>query len=72
MLKHRVIPTLLIQDDALVKTIKFSAPKYIGDPYDDKEKLEREERKKNKASVVWRSVSYPKSVPTRSIVFSKK
>ena len=47
-------------------------PKYIGDPYDDKEKLEREERKKNKASVVWRSVSYPKSVPTRSIVFSKK
>jgi cyclase len=32
MLKIRVIPTLLLRDDALVKTVKFSKPSYIGDP----------------------------------------
>lgn len=32
MLKHRVIPCLLIRDGGLVKTIRFSDPKYIGDP----------------------------------------
>jgi len=32
MLKTRVIPTLLLKDDALVKTVKFSKPSYIGDP----------------------------------------
>ena len=32
MLKTRVIPTLLLRDDALVKTVKFSKPSYIGDP----------------------------------------
>jgi cyclase len=32
MLKKRVIPVLLLQNDALVKTIKFNNPRYIGDP----------------------------------------
>ena len=32
MLKSRVIPCLLIQDGELVKTLKFSDPKYVGDP----------------------------------------
>ena len=32
MLRPRVIPCLLIQDDGLVKTKKFKDPKYIGDP----------------------------------------
>lgn len=33
MLKHRVIPALLLnQHGGLVKTTKFAAPKYIGDP----------------------------------------
>ena len=32
MLKNRVIPVLLIEDDGLVKTTKFKDPKYLGDP----------------------------------------
>lgn len=32
MLKHRVIPCLLLQNSGLVKTNRFSAPKYVGDP----------------------------------------
>jgi imidazole glycerol-phosphate synthase subunit HisF len=32
MLKNRVIPTLLIKNDGLVKTVKFKNPKYLGDP----------------------------------------
>lgn len=32
MLKHRVIPCLLLQNSGLVKTQKFSRPKYVGDP----------------------------------------
>ena len=32
MLRKRVIPCLLIQDQGLVKTKKFKNPKYIGDP----------------------------------------
>lgn len=32
MLKTRVIPALLLRDDALVKTVKFSKSGYIGDP----------------------------------------
>jgi len=32
MLKPRVIPVLLLQNDGLVKTTKFKDPKYIGDP----------------------------------------
>jgi cyclase len=32
MLKHRVIPSLLLHNDGLVKTQKFSHPKYVGDP----------------------------------------
>ncbi len=32
MLRHRVIPALLLQNDGLVKTQRFSSPKYIGDP----------------------------------------
>jgi cyclase len=32
MLQKRVIPVLLLRNDALVKTIKFDKPGYIGDP----------------------------------------
>ena len=32
MMKTRVIPSLLIKNGGLVKTIKFKYPKYIGDP----------------------------------------
>lgn len=32
MLQTRVIPTLLLKNDALVKTVKFANAKYIGDP----------------------------------------
>jgi imidazole glycerol-phosphate synthase subunit HisF len=32
MLKHRVIPCLLLRDGGLVKTLKFGKPKYVGDP----------------------------------------
>ena len=32
MLNPRIIPCLLIQNKALVKTVEFSSPKYVGDP----------------------------------------
>ena len=32
MLKHRVIPCLLLCNGGLVKTLKFGNPKYVGDP----------------------------------------
>jgi imidazole glycerol-phosphate synthase subunit HisF len=32
MLRSRVIPCLLLQNEGLVKTFKFSKPKYVGDP----------------------------------------
>jgi cyclase len=32
MLRTRVIPCLLLQDGGLVKTVRFKAPTYIGDP----------------------------------------
>ncbi|HUR92449.1 MAG TPA: AglZ/HisF2 family acetamidino modification protein [Gemmatimonadaceae bacterium] len=32
MLKHRVIPCLLLRGRGLVKTRKFAAPQYVGDP----------------------------------------
>lgn len=32
MLRPRLIPCLLIKDKGLVKTVKFSKPKYVGDP----------------------------------------
>jgi cyclase len=32
MLLTRVIPALLLRDDALVKTVRFDKPSYIGDP----------------------------------------
>ena len=32
MLKHRVIPCLLLRNGGLVKTRKFTEPKYVGDP----------------------------------------
>ena len=32
MLKHRVIPCLLLKNGGLVKTLKFKEPKYVGDP----------------------------------------
>jgi imidazole glycerol-phosphate synthase subunit HisF len=32
MLNSRVIPCLLLQNEGLVKTLKFAKPKYVGDP----------------------------------------
>ena len=32
MLRPRIIPCLLVHDKGLVKTIRFSEPKYVGDP----------------------------------------
>lgn len=32
MLKNRIIPCLLLRNGGLVKTLKFSEPKYVGDP----------------------------------------
>ncbi len=32
MLRPRIIPCLLVQDKGLVKTVRFSKPKYVGDP----------------------------------------
>lgn len=32
MLKSRIIPCLLVHKKGLVKTVNFSAPKYVGDP----------------------------------------
>lgn len=32
MLRPRIIPCLLIHNKGLVKTVKFSSPKYVGDP----------------------------------------
>ena len=32
MLRPRIIPCLLIQNNGLVKTVKFKNPKYVGDP----------------------------------------
>jgi cyclase len=32
MMKHRVIPCLLLRDGGLVKTQRFANPKYVGDP----------------------------------------
>lgn len=32
MLRPRIIPCLLIHNGGLVKTLRFSAPKYVGDP----------------------------------------
>ena len=32
MLRHRVIPVLLVKDHGLVKTTRFENPRYVGDP----------------------------------------
>ena len=32
MLRPRIIPCLLVKNGGLVKTVKFSSPKYVGDP----------------------------------------
>ena len=32
MLRPRLIPCLLIQNNGLVKTVEFKSPKYVGDP----------------------------------------
>ena len=32
MLRPRIIPTLLVQNGGLVKTVDFDDPKYVGDP----------------------------------------
>lgn len=44
---------------------------YKEDPYEAKEKAEREQRLRNKAQVVWKPVSSGKSLPTRSVAFHK-
>ena len=30
--RNRILPTLLIDDEKLVKTVKFKKPNYLGDP----------------------------------------
>lgn len=47
------------------------AYEYKEDPYEAKEKAEREQRLRTKAQVVWKPVSSNKSLPTRSIAFNK-
>lgn len=32
MLRPRIIPCLLVKDNALVKTLRFASPRYVGDP----------------------------------------
>ncbi len=32
MLRPRIIPCLLVRNKALVKTVQFQGPKYVGDP----------------------------------------
>src|SRR5688572_29269212 len=32
MLRPRIIPCLLLKNGALVKTVQFASPKYVGDP----------------------------------------
>lgn len=32
MLRPRIVPCLLVQNDGLVKTVAFGSPKYVGDP----------------------------------------
>lgn len=32
MLRPRIIPSLLVHDNGLVKTVNFKSPKYVGDP----------------------------------------
>uniref|UniRef100_A0A7S1I7X0 Cilia-and flagella-associated protein 96 n=2 Tax=Eutreptiella gymnastica TaxID=73025 RepID=A0A7S1I7X0_9EUGL len=46
-------------------------PEYKEDPYDVKEKAQREQAKKDKPSVVWKPISTSKSLPTKSIAFNK-
>jgi len=46
-------------------------PEYKEDPYEYKERAERDSRAKNKPSVVWKPVSGGKSLAVRSIAFSK-
>mgnify|MGYP001012000463 CR=1 FL=1 len=35
MLRPRIIPCLLVKDKGLVKTVRFSEGKYVGDPIND-------------------------------------
>ena len=32
MIRTRIIPALLLSDESLVKTVRFSKPTYVGDP----------------------------------------
>lgn len=45
-------------------------PEYKEDPYEAKEKAEREARMKNKPTVIWKPTSNSKSLPVRSIAFN--
>eukprot|EP00996_Jenningsia_fusiforme_P002093 NODE_2937_length_1085_cov_197.655405_g2693_i0.p2 GENE.NODE_2937_length_1085_cov_197.655405_g2693_i0~~NODE_2937_length_1085_cov_197.655405_g2693_i0.p2 ORF type:complete len:114 (+),score=10.03 NODE_2937_length_1085_cov_197.655405_g2693_i0:620-961(+) len=46
-------------------------PEYKEDPYEAKEKAERDSQKTNRPAVTWKPVHGPKSLPTRSIAFTK-
>eukprot|EP00998_Keelungia_sp_KM082_P006426 NODE_2676_length_1012_cov_327.668927_g2656_i0.p1 GENE.NODE_2676_length_1012_cov_327.668927_g2656_i0~~NODE_2676_length_1012_cov_327.668927_g2656_i0.p1 ORF type:complete len:296 (+),score=61.50 NODE_2676_length_1012_cov_327.668927_g2656_i0:77-964(+) len=46
------------------------APEYREDPYEAKERAEREARQTHKPAVTWKPVSGGKSLPTRSIAFN--
>lgn len=46
-------------------------PEYKEDPYEQKEKAERDARTKTKPSVVWKPVSGSKTLAVRSIAFNK-
>ena len=47
MLRPRIIPSLLLQENGLVKTVNFKNPKYVGDPinavkiFNEKEVLQK-------------------------------
>jgi hypothetical protein len=45
-------------------------PEYREDPYDLREKAQREAAAKDRPPVIWKPTSGPKSLPVRSIVFS--
>ena len=42
MLRPRIIPCLLVRNGGLVKTVRFGEPKYVGDPINAVQDLQRE------------------------------
>jgi hypothetical protein len=45
-------------------------PEYMEDPYEAKERSQREQRDKNKPTTVWKPISNSKSMPSKSIKFT--